>query len=85
MKDYGAQVSSAIGQPATVQQTYGAYVFRPAAGQRLAGAVDGNAPMSNYVSATSLANNNMTGWTVSQFQNRVSSKVGAVATQTVQS
>ncbi len=85
MKDYGAQVSSAIGQPATVQQTYGAYVFSPAAGQRLAGAVDSSAPMSNYVSATSLANNNMTGWTVAQFQNRVSSKVGAVATQTVQS
>ena len=85
MKDYGAQVSSAIGQPATVQQTYGAYVFGPAAGQRLAAAVDSSAPMSNYVSATALANNGMTGWTVSQFQNRVSSKVGAVATQTVQS
>lgn len=85
MKDYASQVSSAIGQPATVQQTYGAYVFGPAAGQRLAGAIDSSAPMSNYVSATALANNGMTGWTVSQFQNRVSSKVGAVANQTVQS
>ncbi len=85
MKDYASQVSSAIGQPATVAQTYGAYVFGPAAGQRLASAVDPSAPMSSYVSATALANNGMTGWTVAQFQNRVSSKVGAVATQTVKS
>ena len=41
--------------------------------------------MSNYVSATALSNNNMTGWTVGQFYNRVSSKIGSVATQTVTS
>lgn len=84
MKDYGSQVSNSIGAPATVQQVYGAYVFGPQAGERLAAATDPSAPMSNYISATGLANNNMTGWTVGQFQNRVTSKVGSVASQTVQ-
>jgi len=57
-------------------------VFGVNAGANMARA-DPSAPMSNYVSATALANNNMTGWTVAQFYNRVSSKVGSVATQTV--
>ena len=83
LQDYSSQVSAAIGTPATVQQTYGAWVFGPSGGSRLAGATDMNAPMSDYVAATALANNNMTGWTVGQFYNRVSSKIGSVATQTV--
>ena len=82
MKDYAASVTAATQQPATVQQAYGAYVFGPSAGAGLAGA-SLSEPMSNYVSATALSNNNMTGWTVQQFYDRVSSKVGAVATQTV--
>ena len=83
LKDYGSQVSSAIGQPATVQQAYGAWVFGPTGGASIATATDPNAPLSNYVSAQSLANNNATGWTVGQFYSHVASKVGSLSTQTV--
>jgi hypothetical protein len=82
IQDYSARVSTAIQSSATVEQAYGAFVFGVNAGANMARA-DPSAPMSNYVSATALANNNMTGWTVAQFYNRVSSKVGSVATQTV--
>jgi len=85
IKDYSAQVSASTGSPATVEQAYGAYVFGPDAGKGLASSTNPSDPMSNYVSAQSLANNNMTGWTVGQFNNRVSSKLGSVAIQTVQS
>ena len=83
LKDYSSQVSAATGSPATVQQAYGAWVFGPTGGGRLARSTDMTEPMSNYVSATALRNNNMTGWTVGQFYNRVSSKIGDVAGQTV--
>ena len=83
IKDYSAQVSAAINSSATVAQAYGAFVFGVAGGSGLAGETDPSTPMSKYVSATALANNNMTGWTVAQFYNRVSSKVGSLATQTV--
>lgn len=84
LKDYAASVSTAIGQSATVQQAYGAYVFGPTGGAGLASAASTD-PMSNYVSARALSNNNMTGWTVGQFYDRVSSKIGSVATQSVTS
>lgn len=84
IKDYSAQVSASTGSPATIEQTYGAYVFGPAVGKGLAGSSDPSEPMSNYVSAQELANNNMTGWTVGQFQNRVASKIGSLASQAVQ-
>ena len=84
LKDYGNQVSNSIGQPATVQQVYGAWVFGPAGGAGIAGATDPNAQLSNFVSARALSNNNMTGWTVGQFNSLVASKIGTVATQTVQ-
>lgn len=84
IKDYAAQVSNATGQPATVAQTYGAFVFGPTAGKGIASA-NPSEPLSNFVSARGLSNNNMTGWTVAQFNNRVTSKVGDLATQTVQS
>ncbi len=83
IKDYSAQISSSTGSPATLQQTYGAYVFGPQAGKGLASSTDVNEPMSNYVSAQGLQNNGMTGWTVGQFQNRVTSKIGDLANQTV--
>lgn len=83
LKDYSSQVSSAIQAPATVQQTYGAWVFGPAGGSRIAAATDPSSPLSNYVSATALSNNNMTGMTVAQFYSRVGAKIGDVATQKV--
>lgn len=83
LQDYSSQVSSSIGQPATVAQTYGAWVFGPSGGAGIASASDPNTPMSNFVSAQALANNNMTGWTVGQFYNHVESKIGSVSSETV--
>lgn len=83
LRDYANQVSISIGQPATVQQAYGAWVYGPASGSGLASASDPNTPLSNFASASNLAKNNMTGWTVGQFNAFVGSKVGSVATQTV--
>jgi muramidase (phage lysozyme) len=82
IKDYAGTVSQATGEPATVLQTYGAYVFGATPGAQIA-AADSSAPLSNYVSATALANNNMTGWTVGQFQSTMSSRLGSTANQTV--
>ena len=69
IKDYASTVSQATQQPATVVQTYGAYVFGPSAGANIATA-DPSTPLSQFVSATALANNNMQGWTVGQFNRR---------------
>jgi hypothetical protein len=82
IKDYANTVSQATGQPATVLQTYGAYVFGPTAGGQVA-AADPSAPLSNYVSVRALANNSMQGWTVGQFQSTMSSRLGSTANATV--
>ena len=79
-KDYAMTVSDATGQPATVLQTYGAWVFGPTPGAAVATA-PASAPLSNYVSSTALANNNMTGWTVGQFNSVFSNKLGSTASQ----
>lgn len=82
IRDYAAGVSNAIGTPATVQQTYGAFVFGPGAGNRMAMA-DPSTPLSNFVTARALSNNNMESWTVGQFYSRVESKLGGTASQIV--
>ena len=79
-KDYATTVSDATGQPATVLQTYGAWVFGPTPGAEMATA-QASVPLSNYVSSTALANNNMTGWTVGQFNSVFSNKLGSTASQ----
>jgi hypothetical protein len=80
IQDYASTVSQTTGRPATVLQTYGAYVFGPTAGSKIASAAS-SAPLSNYVSATALANNNMMGWTVGQFQSTMSGRLGSSANQ----
>ena len=82
-KDYANAVSNKTGQPATVLQTYGAWVFGPSPGGNMARA-DTSDPLSNFVSAKALSNNNMTGWTVGQFYSTFSNKLGSAASQTVQ-
>ncbi len=82
--DYANAVSSKTGQPATVVQTYGAWVFGPTPGANIATAT-ASTPLSNFVSATALSNNNMTGWTVGQFNANFSSKLGSSASTIVQS
>ena len=82
-KDYSSAVSQSTGQPATVVQTYGAWVFGPTPGGQMAVA-DPSTPLSKFVSATALSNNNMTGWTVDQFYSKFGNKLGSAASQTVQ-
>ncbi len=82
--DYADAVSAKTGQPATVVQTYGAWVFGPTPGANMATAT-ASTPLSNFVSATALSNNNMTGWTVGQFDAKFSSKLGSSASTIVQS
>ena len=82
ISSYANTVSQATNAPATVLQTYGAYVFGPSAGSSIATA-DASEPLSNYVSAQALANNNMTGWTVGQFQTEMASRLGSAANESV--
>ena len=82
-KDYSTAVSRATNQPATVVQTYGAWVFGPTPGGMMATA-DPSTPLSSFVSAKALSNNNMTGWTVDQFYSKFTNKLGSAASQTVQ-
>ncbi len=83
-KDYSDTVSAQTGQPATVVQTYGAWVFGPSPGSKIATA-DASEPLSDFVSSTALSNNNMTGWTVGQFTSHVNDKIGSSAGSIVQS
>lgn len=83
ISSYANTVSQATGQPATVVQTYGAYVFGPTAGSYMATA-DPSAPLSEFVSAQALANNNMTGWTVGQFYSTMAPHLGSAANEAVQ-
>ena len=82
MHDYATTVSQAINQPASTLQTYGAWVFGPQAGSKIAIA-DGNAPLSSIVSGQSLSNNGMASWTVSQFRQVMTNRLGSAANQAV--
>jgi hypothetical protein len=82
-KDYSSAVSQATQQPATVVQTYGAWVFGPSPGSKMATA-DPSTPLGQFVSDKALSNNNMTGWTVGQFYSTFGNKLGSAANQTVQ-
>ncbi len=82
ISSYANTVSQATRQPATVAQTYGAYVFGPTAGGQMANASP-DTPLSDYVSATALSNNNMTGWTVGQFYSTIAPRLGSAANETV--
>jgi len=79
---YANVVSRATQAPATVLQTYGAWVLGPNAGSEIATA-QSSAPLSNYVSGQALSNNNMTGWTVGQFYSAMSARLGSGASETV--
>jgi hypothetical protein len=79
---YANTVSQATNAPATVLQTYGAYVFGASAGANIAIA-NSSAPLNEFVSSTALANNNMSGWTVGQFESTMASRLGSAANETV--
>ena len=82
MHDYATTVSQAINQPATTLQTYGAWVFGPQAGSKIA-AADANTPLSSIIPGQSLSNNGMESWTVSQFRQVMTNRLGSAANQPV--
>jgi hypothetical protein len=82
IKDYASAVSSATNQPATVLQTYGAYLYGPQYGARIAAEAD-TTPLSAIVPASSLANNGMQNWTVGDFRTTFGAKFGGSANQLV--
>lgn len=85
ISDYASSVSAATGVPATGTQVYGAYMFGTKAGSAIATASDPSTPLSQFVSAKTLAANNMSGWTVAQYQQTVASRMGSGASEAVTS
>ncbi len=85
ISSYASTVSAATGSPATGVQVYGAYMFGPQAGKNIALAQDPNAPLSHFVPASELAVNNMSGWTVQQYQQTVAARMGSGASEAVTS
>ena len=69
-------------QPATTLQAYGGWVFGSSAGARIAAVSDDN-PLSQLVSAQSLSNNGMSSWTVGQFRQVMTNRLGLAVNQAV--
>lgn len=82
ISSYATSVASATGGTATSAQVYAAYMFGTSAGGKIATA-SSDTPLSNFVSASSLAANNMSGWTVGQYMSTVSSRMGNGASEAV--
>jgi len=81
--DYASSVSKTTGSPATGIQVYGAYMFGTKAGSEIAAAKDSQTPLSQFVSSSALAANNMTGWTVGQYYSTVAQRMGSGASEAV--
>jgi soluble lytic murein transglycosylase-like protein len=82
ISSYASAVSKSTGTPATSAQVYAAYMFGPSAGSKIAAATS-STPLSSLVSRSSLAANNMSGWTVGQYLSTVSTRMGSGASETV--
>ena len=82
MRDNANAISQATGQPATTLQAYGGWVFGTTPGVQIASATD-SAPLSQFVSSTALANNGMSSWTVGQFRQVMTNRLGSAANQAV--
>ena len=82
MRDNANAVSQMTGEPATTLQAYGGWVFGSSAGARIA-AVSDDTSLSQLVSAQALANNGMSSWTVGQFRQVMTNRLGSAATQPV--
>ena len=82
MRDNANAVSQMTGQPATTLQAYGGWVFGSSAGARIA-AVSDDTPLSQLVSAQALTNNGMSSWTVGQFRQVMTNRLGSAANQAV--
>jgi hypothetical protein len=82
LQNYGNAVSQFTNGPPTVLQTYGAYMFGPTPGGEIATA-PASTPLSEFVSPTALQNNDMSGWTVGEYQSVMSSRLGGTANDQV--
>ncbi|MCP1243546.1 transglycosylase SLT domain-containing protein [Acetobacter lambici] len=81
ISSYASAVSKSTGTTATSAQVYAAYMFGPSAGSKIAAATS-STPLSSLVSGSSLAANNMSGWTVGQYLSTVSTRMGSGASET---
>lgn len=82
ISSYASSVSKSTGKAATSAQVYAAYMFGTSAGSKIATATS-STPLSSLVSSSSLAANNMSGWTVGQYLSTVSTRMGSGASETV--
>ncbi len=82
MRDNANAISQATGQPATTLQAYSGWVFGTTPGVQIASATD-STPLSQFVSSKALTNNNMTSWTVGQFRQVMTNRLGSAASQPV--
>ncbi len=82
MYDNANAVSQVTGKPATTLQAYGGWVFGASPGAQIA-AVAPDTPLNQIVSAQALANNGMSSWTVGQFRQVMTNRLGAAANQPV--
>ncbi|MDD2859501.1 MAG: transglycosylase SLT domain-containing protein [Acidiphilium sp.] len=82
LQDYANTVSQYTQGPPTVLQTYGAYMFGPVPGGEIATS-PASTPLSNFVSPSALANNNMSGWTVGEYQSVMAGRLGGTANDSV--
>lgn len=82
ISSYASSVATATGTTPTSEQVYGAYMFGTKAGSAMAEA-SASTPLSDIVSAKTLALNNMSGWTVGQYYATVASRMGSGADEAV--
>jgi len=82
MRDNAMAVSQVTGQPATTLQAYGGWVFGASPGAQIA-AVSPDTSLNQIVSAKALENNGMTSWTVGQFRQVMTNRLGTAANQPV--
>lgn len=83
ISDYATSVSRSTHSSVTGAQAYGAYMFGPSAGSQMAVESNSSRPLSDFVSAKTLAANNMSNWTVGQYYATVSQRMGTGASEAV--
>lgn len=83
IREYAATTQNALGRPVTTQDVWGSYLFGPRDGIKVAAAgASPDTPLSDLVSASSLSNNGMSGWTVGQWNSYASQRLGGAAGHT---
>ncbi len=76
MSSYAQSVENYTGSPPTIGQACAAWEFGPGVGDKLAGSVNPDEPLSDVVPATDISNNNLQGYTVGQYFQMVNQRMG---------